>query len=53
MAVIAEAGIGWTVVRTWDGTRGLERRLKARGGHARVCPVCRAAFSGVGLGRAA
>jgi hypothetical protein len=28
-------------VRTWKGTRQLERTLKNRGGHARVCPVCR------------
>jgi hypothetical protein len=41
MAVITDAGIGWTLARTWPGTRALERRLKARGGHARNCPVCR------------
>jgi predicted GIY-YIG superfamily endonuclease len=41
MAVIKAAGIGWTLAGTWPGTRALERRLKNRGGHARVCPICR------------
>jgi len=41
MEVIKEAGIGFQLVRTWKGTRKLERQLKNRGGHARVCPVCR------------
>lgn len=31
------------VVASWPGTRGEERRLKNRGGLARICPVCRAA----------
>lgn len=38
-----EAGIGWTVARTWAGTRTLESQLKKRGGRARLCPVCIAA----------
>lgn len=37
---VAKAGIGWTLVRTWPGDRHLERRLKNRGGHARLCPEC-------------
>jgi predicted GIY-YIG superfamily endonuclease len=41
LAVIKAAGIGWTLARTWPGTRALERRLKNRGGHARLCPICR------------
>jgi predicted GIY-YIG superfamily endonuclease len=41
LAVIKTAGIGWTLARTWPGTRALERRLKRRGGHARLCPICR------------
>jgi hypothetical protein len=41
MEVITNAGIDWKLVRTWTGTRKLERKLKNRGGHARVCPVCR------------
>lgn len=41
MEVIKAAGIGWTVARTWEGTRHLERALKRRGGAARHCPICR------------
>jgi hypothetical protein len=37
---VAKAGIGWQLVRTWPGDRHLERRLKIRGGHARLCPAC-------------
>lgn len=40
LAVIQAAGIGWWVVRQWSGRRALERRLKKRGGHARLCPDC-------------
>jgi predicted GIY-YIG superfamily endonuclease len=40
LAVVKSAGIGWTLARTWPGTRALERRLKNRGGHARLCPIC-------------
>ena len=44
MQVVTEAGIGWDVARTWDkATRDDERKLKNRGGAARVCPVCKAA----------
>jgi hypothetical protein len=43
MEVITAAGIGFALARTWPGTRALERRLKRRGGHARLCPICRAA----------
>jgi hypothetical protein len=35
-----KAGVGWRLVRTWAGDRTLERRLKDRGGHARLCPAC-------------
>ena len=42
MEVIGAAGIGFTLARTWPGTRALERRLKNRGGHARLCPICQA-----------
>jgi hypothetical protein len=34
------SGVGWELVRTWAGDRGLERRLKGYGGHARICPAC-------------
>jgi hypothetical protein len=37
---VAKAGISWELVRTWGGDRHLERRLKNRGGHARLCPAC-------------
>lgn len=37
----AKAGSTWRLARTWSGDRYLERRLKRRGGAARVCPVCR------------
>lgn len=37
---VGKAGIGWRLVRTWPGDRHLERRLKHRGGHARLCPAC-------------
>jgi hypothetical protein len=42
MAVIAEAGIGWTLARTWEGSRTRERQLKRQGGASRRCPICRA-----------
>lgn len=38
-AVVSEAGIKFSVVKTWAGTRALERRLKCRGKTA-LCPVC-------------
>lgn len=38
---VAKAGITWELARTWPGDRYLERRLKNRGGHARLCPSCR------------
>lgn len=37
----AKAGGTWRLARTWAGDRHLERRIKRRGGAARVCPVCR------------
>ncbi len=42
MQIIVEADIGWTVVRTWTGTRALERRLKDSHHLSRYCPVCQA-----------
>lgn len=36
---VAEAGIGWQLVRTWAGDRHRERQLKARG-KSRACPRC-------------
>lgn len=40
MAAVTKRGIGWRCVRTWEGGRALERRLKARKNHPRLCPVC-------------
>lgn len=41
MAVIVEAGIDWTLARTWEGDRKRERQLKNFGGASRICPLCR------------
>jgi len=41
MAAVARAGVGWTLARTWDGGRGLERVLKAQHNGPRLCPICR------------
>ncbi len=38
--VVAGAGIGWTLARTWTGTRARERALKLQGGASRRCPLC-------------
>lgn len=41
MLVVARAGIGWQLARTWHpATRELERRLKDQGGARRRCPLC-------------
>lgn len=40
MQVITEAGIGFTVARTWPGDRALERQLKRRKETPDLCPVC-------------
>jgi predicted GIY-YIG superfamily endonuclease len=38
--VAKERGISFTVVRTWQGDRKLERQLKNRKNAPRLCPVC-------------
>ncbi|MEJ7810408.1 MAG: hypothetical protein WKG32_08345 [Gemmatimonadaceae bacterium] len=38
--VVTEAGITFTIARTWKGTRKLERMLKRHGGQSRNCPLC-------------
>jgi predicted GIY-YIG superfamily endonuclease len=38
--VIEQAGIDWTLARTWPGTRNTERALKRQGGASRRCPLC-------------
>lgn len=40
-AVVAAAGIGMRVARTWPGGRAEERRLKRRRAPARLCPECK------------
>ena len=41
MRAVAEEGIGFTLARTWEGSRGDERQLKNRHDHPALCPVCR------------
>lgn len=41
LAVIGQAGIGWSLARTWpEATRATERALKRQGGASRRCPAC-------------
>jgi predicted GIY-YIG superfamily endonuclease len=40
LAVTTDAGIGWTLARTWTGSRSREWALKRQGGAARRCPLC-------------
>src|SRR5215469_5315542 len=40
MTVIYQAGIGFTLVRTCQGTRRTERAIKNDGGAVRFCPLC-------------
>ena len=45
--VIRDAGISFTVARTWPGaTRTVERKLKNRKNAPRLCPVCQAMHGG-------
>jgi predicted GIY-YIG superfamily endonuclease len=39
-AVIFQAGIGFVLARTCEGTRATERAIKNAGGAVRYCPVC-------------
>jgi predicted GIY-YIG superfamily endonuclease len=41
-AAIKDKGISFTVVRTWQGTKTDERRLKKRKNHPKLCPTCKA-----------
>jgi hypothetical protein len=44
MEVVSEAGIDYTLARTWENvTREKERSLKNSGGLSRQCPICKAA----------
>lgn len=40
MRAVSLAGIGWTVSRTWTGTRSDERRLHNRKKSPDLCPMC-------------
>jgi predicted GIY-YIG superfamily endonuclease len=40
IAVISQAGIGFTLARTTTGARDTERAIKNAGGATRYCPVC-------------
>jgi len=40
LQVIKEHGITFEIVRTWDGDRALERKLKRQKNGRRLCPVC-------------
>ena len=40
LAVVRAAGIGWSLARTWPGSRARERQLKRQGGASRCCPAC-------------
>lgn len=44
MAVLKERGIGWKLVRTWEGDRTFERKLKNSHNAPRLCPTCREAY---------
>jgi hypothetical protein len=46
MEVVTQAGIGWELVRTWPGDRGVERRLKNRHNSPRLCPICNGGGNG-------
>jgi hypothetical protein len=42
LKAVNAAGIKWEVVKTWpDGDRNFERKLKNRGSHCRICPICK------------
>ena len=38
--VISQAGISFTLARTWKGGRKKERRLKNQHHNPRLCPIC-------------
>ncbi|MGH8710622.1 MAG: hypothetical protein ACREVA_04800 [Burkholderiales bacterium] len=40
MEVVKEAGITWTLARTWQGGRTIERRIKNRKEAPALCPIC-------------
>ena len=40
MQAVNQRGIGWRVVRTWEGTRDTERQIKLLRAGNRLCPQC-------------
>jgi hypothetical protein len=40
LAYAARVGIGFDVVRTWDGGREVERQLKRQRNAPKMCPTC-------------
>jgi predicted GIY-YIG superfamily endonuclease len=42
LQVIIEAGLTFSLTRTWQGTRKDERRIKNRKEAPRLCPICKA-----------
>jgi predicted GIY-YIG superfamily endonuclease len=40
LRVLKHHGIGWQLVRVWDGGRDVERRLKSIKNAPRLCPIC-------------
>ena len=40
MRAVNQQGIGWRVVRTWEGTRDTERAIKNMNAGNRLCPEC-------------
>lgn len=41
LRAVASARIKFSIVRTWEGDRHFERRLKRRKKSWRLCPVCK------------
>jgi len=42
LQVITEQGISFELVRTWEGDRKLERKLKKQKKATKLCPICSA-----------
>lgn len=38
--IAKKRGIGWRLVRLWEGDRVVERQLKARKESPKLCPLC-------------
>lgn len=48
LEVLAERGIGFTLVRTWAGPQSLERKLKRQHNSPRFCYICNPALNELG-----